>query len=415
MSRVAVVGAGISGLAAAYYLSQKHDVSVFERDDRIGGHTNTVTVDSSAGPLPVDTGFIVHNEKTYPNFCRLMNDLKVQTQPSDMSFAVSSGDGSFEYSSRGLRGFFAQTSNCLRASHYSLLKEILRFNREAPKFLHLNHESLDVTLEAFLTAGRYNEIFIERYLYPMAAAVWSMAPQDIGKFPSATLLQFFHNHGMLGIDTHPQWKTLKGGSNSYLPALTRPFEDRVHTGAKITRVVRNRPGIRLEFSDRPPLDFDHVVFACHGNQVLPMLAEPTDTERDVFQNFLTSRNEICLHTDAKMLPQRPAARASWNYRLSGKDRVALTYDMNRLQSLKVPENYCVSLNANGSIAPEKVIRKIVYHHPLYTRAAVGSQARWGEVSGLNRTHYCGAYWSYGFHEDGVRSALRVAAALGAYA
>jgi len=227
-----------------------------------------------------------------------------------------------------------------------------------------------------------------------------------------TLLRFFDNHGLLGINTHPQWKTLKGGSHSYLGPLMKPFRDRIHLNSKIRSVVRGLEGVRLEFADRPPLEFDHVVFACHGNQVLPLLAEPSNAERDVFGNFETSRNEVCLHTDIRMLPRRAAARASWNYRLSGRNTVDVTYDMNRLQSLDVAENYCVSLNANGSIAPGKIIRKMVYHHPMYTRAAVAAQARWSEVSGRGRTHFCGAYWFYGFHEDGVRSALRVASSLG---
>ena len=410
-SRVAVIGSGIAGLASAYYLSRKHDVTVFERDQHIGGHTNTILVESSTGPLPVDTGFIVHNDRTYPNFCRLMEELGVETQLSDMSFSVSSGDGSFEYSSGGLNGFFAQRGNYLKPSHFLLLKEILRFNREAPKFLQ-RVDADSVTMQSFLDEGRYHPVFIERYLYPMASAVWSMSPEVMGCFPAMTLLRFFDNHGLLAVQNHPQWKTLKGGSHSYLAPLTKPFCNRIQLNAKIRSVTRCPDHVRLEFDDRPALTFDHVVFACHGNQVLPLLADPTDREHGVFDSFETSRNEACLHTDVRMLPQRPAARASWNYRLTGRNSVDVTYDMNRLQTLNVPEQYCLSLNVNGSIAPEKVIRKMVYHHPIFTRAAVRAQARWSEVSGLNRTHFCGAYWFYGFHEDGVRSAQRVAATLG---
>ena len=408
LRRIAVIGSGISGLSAAYYLSRAGEVTMFEKDVRMGGHTHTVMV----GQTPIDTGFIVHNDKTYPNFCRLMAVLGVQTQTSDMSFGVRSESGDFEYSSRGLGGFFAQRSNWMRPSHYMLFKEILRFNREGPKFLRERSDESGVTLGEFLEAGRYQQIFIERYLYPMASAVWSMAPQDMAGFPALTLLRFFDNHGMLGISTHPQWKTLKGGSHSYFEPLTRPFRARIHTGVNIRSVVRHADGVRLLFENHTA-EFDEVVFACHGNQILPLLADATAQERDVLQHFETSRNEAVLHTDVRMLPRREAARASWNYCLARDGGVNLTYDMNRLQSLTGDVNYCVSLNApSGAIAPERVIRKMIYHHPLYTRAAVDAQARWHEVSGQNRTHFCGAYWFYGFHEDGVRSALRVASALG---
>lgn len=408
LRRIAVIGSGISGLSAAYYLSRAGEVTMFEKDVRMGGHTHTVMV----GQTPIDTGFIVHNDKTYPNFCRLMAVLGVQTQTSDMSFGVRSESGDFEYSSRGLGGFFAQRSNWMRPSHYMLFKEILRFNREGPKFLRERSDESGVTLGEFLEAGRYQQIFIERYLYPMASAVWSMAAQDMAGFPALTLLRFFDNHGMLGISTHPQWKTLKGGSHSYFEPLTRPFRARIHTGVNIRSVVRHADGVRLLFENHTA-EFDEVVFACHGNQILPLLADATAQERDVLQHFETSRNEAVLHTDVRMLPRREAARASWNYCLARDGGVNLTYDMNRLQSLTGDVNYCVSLNApSGAIAPERVIRKMIYHHPLYTRAAVDAQARWHEVSGQNRTHFCGAYWFYGFHEDGVRSALRVASALG---
>ena len=408
LRRIAVIGSGISGLSAAYYLSRAGEVTMFEKDARMGGHTHTVMV----GQTPIDTGFIVHNDKTYPNFCRLMVELGVQTHASDMSFGVRSESGDFEYSSRGLGGFFAQRSNLLRPSHYMLFKEILRFNREGPKFLRERGDESGVTLGEFLEAGRYQQIFIERYLYPMAAAVWSMPAAQMAGFPALTLLRFFDNHGMLGISTHPQWKTLKGGSHSYFEPLTKPFRERIHTGVNIRSVVRHADGVRLLFENHTA-EFDEVVFACHGNQILPLLADATAQERDVLQHFETSRNEAVLHTDVRMLPRREAARASWNYCLSRDGGVNLTYDMNRLQSLTGDVNYCVSLNAaSGAIAPERVIRKMIYHHPLYTRAAVDAQARWHEVSGQNRTHFCGAYWFYGFHEDGVRSALRVASALG---
>jgi predicted NAD/FAD-binding protein len=411
--RIAVIGSGISGMAAAYYLSRKHEVFLFERDERIGGHTHTVTVESSRGPLAVDTGFIVHNDRTYPNFVKLLAELSVETQPSDMSFAVACRSSGFEYSSRGLNGFFAQRANLLRVDQYRLLREIVRFNREAPKLLD-NPAAETMTLGDVIEQGRYPALFTERYLYPMAAAVWSMSTEAIRGFPALTLVRFFDNHGMLGIDTHPRWKVIRGGSRSYLGPITAPYRDRIYIGANIQSVARDEAAVTLRFHDRPAMSFDQVAFACHGNQILPLLESPTGAERDILGRFATSRNEVCLHTDSSLLPRRRRARASWNYNLSPDPAVGttLTYHMNRLQSLAVAEDYCVTLNDNGSIDPAKVLRRLVYYHPLYDSAAVQAQARWNEISGLHRTHFCGAYWFYGFHEDGLNSALRVARALG---
>ncbi len=413
MNSIAVIGSGIAGMAAAHYLSRGNTVHLFEKEDRIGGHTRTVEVDSSRGRLPVDTGFIVHNDRTYPNLVRLLAELGVDRQLSDMSFAVTCRRTGFEYSSRGVRGFFAQRSNLLRPRHYRLLLEILRFNREALRALEAP-QLADVTLAEFLDHGRYSPAFRQRYLYPMASAVWSTSLSAMQSFPAATLIRFFHNHGMLGIYTHPQWKVIRGGSRSYIPPLTAPYRGRIALGAGVTRIERSSTGVTLRFADRPPLTFDEVVLACHGDEVLPLLASPTPEEREVFQCFVTSRNEVCLHTDASILPKRTDARASWNYSLGtgGEEAPTLTYHMNRLQSLPVPEDYCVTLNAIRALDPERVLQTAITHHPLYTRNAIRAQRRWEEVSGKNRTHYCGAYWFYGFHEDGLNSALRVGRALG---
>ncbi len=411
MKRIAVIGSGISGLSAAYYLSRRHEVHVFERDNRLGGHTHTVLAESASGPVPVDTGFIVHNDRTYPNFCRLMAELGVETQPSDMSFAVTEPGGAFEYSSRGLSGFFAQKSNWFSVQHYTLLREILRFNREAPKILN-DPEAEEMTLGEFLEAGGYSPVFVDRYLIPMAGAVWSMAPEVMPMFPARTLVRFMQNHGMLGINTHPRWKVIRGGSHSYIAPLTARFRNRITAEASIASIERSDLGVTLQFRDRPALQFDEVVFACHGDQILPLLAQPTDTERNVLSGFTTSRNETCLHTDSALLPRRAAARASWNYLLGDRGKVTVTYHMNRLQSLRTAEDFCVTLNANTAVDPGRVLRKMVYEHPLFTKAAIRAQDRWPEISGKNHTHYCGAYWFYGFHEDGVRSGMRVAEALG---
>jgi len=410
--RIAIIGSGISGLAAGWYLSRKHEVSLFEKEPRLGGHTNTVMVENSGDPIPVDTGFIVHNDRTYPNLVRLLSELGVETQPSDMSFSVSCRKTGFEYSSRGINGFFAQRSNLMRREHYLLLAEILRFNRTAPELLDRPGVE-SATIGDVIDEGRYHKAFTDRYLLPMASAVWSMSLDSIRSFPALTLLRFFHNHGMLGINTHPKWKVIRGGSHTYIPLLTAPFRERIFVDTRITSVSRQESSVTLNFQDRPEMTFDQVVFACHGDQVLTLLTEPTATEYDVLGNFKTSRNLATLHTDSSLLPRHDAARASWNYNLGLAENyaVTLTYHMNRLQSLKTVKDYCVTLNGEDAIDTAKVLRTIVYHHPLYTQEAVRTQNRWSEISGKNRTHYCGAYWFYGFHEDGLNSALRVARAL----
>lgn len=419
MAHIAVIGAGISGLTAAYCLSREHRVTVLERANRIGGHTNTVVVDSENGPIAVDTGFIVHNRRTYPNFCRLMHELGVETQPSDMSFAVTTGraadrESEFEYSSGGLNGFFAQRSNLLRWRHYRLLKEILRFNRSAPQLLE-NLDHANPTLGEYLESEGYPEEFVDRYLFPMASAIWSATPQLMRSFPAHTLIRFFVNHGLLAVSGHPPWRTIKGGSHSYLVPLTRPFQDGIRTGVQIKQVTRSSNGVRVayetETGDNGSQDFDHVVFACHGNQILPMLGDASPREREILSAFSTSKNEAVLHTDESVLPRRTRARASWNYLLGANNRITVTYDMNRLQRLTTKQRYCVTLNPAGQVDEGKVIRRMFYFHPIFSHAAIQAQARWPEISGVQRTHFCGAYWRYGFHEDGVVSALRVVEAI----
>jgi len=393
-------------MAAAYYLSRRHEVTLFEREARLGGHTRTVTANSSAGPVSIDIGFIVHNRVTYPNFCKLLDELGVETQPSDMSFGVSDPQSGFEYSSRGLRGFFAQSQNLFRPEHYGLLREIVRFNREAPGLRE------ELGLGEFLRAGDYSREFISRYLYPMASAIWSMPQNEIEHFPAMTLVRFFENHGLFAIRNHPCWYTVRGGSQSYIPKLTAPYAGRIRLSARIESIARTPAGVWIAFQGGERERFDELVVACHGDQVLPLLADATPAERAVFGQFRTTRNEVCLHTDESMLPRRAAARASWNYLLHDGETVTLTYDMNRLQSLYTEEQFCVTLNRTGHIRSSDIVLQTEFRHPVFDRATTAAQERWGEVSGRQNTHYCGAYWFYGFHEDGVRSALRVARALG---
>jgi predicted NAD/FAD-binding protein len=412
MSRIAVIGAGISGLAAAYLLSRKHEVSLFEREPRLGGHTHTHQIDTSIGVRPIDTGFIVYNDRTYPNLVKLFAELGIEREKSDMSFGVSCQATGIEYSSRGLRGFFATRRNIVRPAHYRFFSEILRFNRESTEFLKRPDLS-EITLREYLTTNRFDGDFARLYLYPMASAVWSTSLEEMEDFPALTLLRFFDNHGFLTVNGHPQWYVLKGGSSSYIAPLTKPYRERVTVGANIASVTRAAGKVVLRFTDGGVQGFDEVVFACHAPQTLALLGDSSLEERRILGAFRTTANDTVLHKDSRLLPRSPHARASWNYHL-GRDRSmpTLTYHMNRLQNIAAPEHYCVTLNAKDRIASKSVLRELQYNHPLYTLDAVRAQARWGEISGRNSTHYCGAYWFYGFHEDGFNSAIRVARSLG---
>jgi len=412
MSRIAVIGSGIAGMSVAYLLSRKHEVWLYEREHRLGGHTHTHRVETSAGPRSIDTGFIVHNDRTYPNLVRLFHELGVERQKSEMSFGVSDTQSGMEYSSRGLGGFFATPSNLLRPAHYRLLRSILRFNRESTKLMQ-EGLPLEMTLGDYLRTYRFDADFARLYLYPMASAVWSTSFEEIDGFPASTLLQFFLNHGLLAVDNHPQWYAIKGGSSSYIEPLTRPYRDRIITSAAIKKVRGNERCSTVIFDDGREEIFDEVVFACRAPQALDLIDNPTLAELNILSCFKTSKNTAVLHTDERLLPRAKAARASWNYRLGEqKDATTVTYLMNRLQSLDTPEDYCVTLNDSGAIDPSKIICAATYDHPLFTVDAVQAQARWAEISGLRHLHFCGAYWFYGFHEDGFNSAIRVAKALG---
>jgi predicted NAD/FAD-binding protein len=414
--RIAVIGSGIAGLTAAYLLNRRHEVWLFERDDRFGGHTHTIQVtDPFGAPVALDTGFLVHNEQTYPNLIRLFRELGVETQPSDMSFSVHCPRTGFEYSSRGFDGFFAQRRNLVRPGHLRLLAEIVRFNRLAAGAVTTDGVSR-LTLGDFLDLHRFGGEFTDRYLYPMTSAIWSTSFAGIRRYPVSALLRFLTNHGMLSVGRPPEWRTVRGGSSQYLAPMLRPLGERAVHGAVVTEVARCGNQVVVTCRNRPPQRFDTVVFATHGDQVLGLLQNPNDAERDVLGAFQTTRNDTWLHSDASWLPVRPAARASWNYRLSADaaSPPSVTYHLNRLQRLPTMQPYCVTLNPDREIPAAHVIRRMTYEHPLYTLEALASQARWADISGRDRIHYCGAYWFNGFHEDGVRSGMRVAAALGVW-
>ena len=410
--KVAIVGAGVSGLVCAQLLSERHDVTLFEANDYAGGHTNTVRVDTENETHQVDTGFIVLNDRTYPRFERLLARLGVATQPSEMSFSVSDGTD-FEYNGASPNGLFARRSNLARPSFHRMVRDLLRFNREAPALVGLNGSG--PTLGEFLDDGGYSAEFVQRLIVPQASAVWSADPASMWEFPASMLAEFFANHGMFGLTGRPNWLTVRGGSDRYVDAIVRPLGDRVRLSTPVARVERQDEHVDVTPAGGEPERFDELIVAAHSNQALRMLSDPTGAEAEVLGAIPYQQNEAVLHTDRSLLPRRRRAWASWNFHLRDEpaDRTTVTYHMNRLQSLRAERELCVTLNQTEAIDPASIIRTIRYDHPVYTPAGLAAQRRWREVSGVRRTHYCGAYWGYGFHEDGVASALRVCAAFGA--
>lgn len=404
--RIAIVGAGIAGLVAAHRLHPEHDVTVYEASHHVGGHTNTVRVDLADETHWVDTGFIVHNDRNYPRFESLLGELGVATQPSRMSFSVSDGHGGFEYSGTP-RGVFAQRSHLTSRRFLRMLADLRRFNSEARSLL-AGPPDRGPSLRELLGRGGYSEWFVERLIVPQAAAVWSADPQQMWSFPAAFLAHFFHNHGMLGFTDRPRWRTVTGGSRRYVEEITRPLTGRIRTSAPVRAVTRGAGSVEVAAEGCQTERFEEVVIAAHSDQALAILTDASPRERELLGAIPYRHNEAVLHTDASIMPRRRAAWASWNYHLTPRPAAGaqLTYWMNNLQSLRTRTNFFVTLNRSDQIEPAKVIRRISYAHPVFTPEGAAAQRRHAEISGVNRTHYCGAYWRWGFHEDGVVSALR---------
>ena len=406
--KIAIIGTGIAGNYAAYRLAPDHDITVFEADDRIGGHTNTVEVDDGGRSLPVDTGFIVFNDKTYPNFLALLDELGVASQDSDMSFSVSGGRSGMEYNGSSLNGLFAQRSNLLRPSFYRMLRDILRFNREAPDLL--GGPDFGLTLGDYLDSKGYSRQFVDGYVLPMGSAIWSATAERMRAMPAVFFVRFFQNHGLLSVNDHPQWRVIRGGSARYVEKLVAGHRDRVRLNAAVHSVRRSTDHVEVRADGCEPERFDRVFFACHSDQALAMLADPTPAEREVLGAIGYQRNEAVLHTDTSLMPKRRRAWAAWNYNIPGDadrldGKVTLTYNMNILQNLDTRRDYCVTLNNTGAIDPDRILKVIDYDHPVFTERAVAAQGRHREINGARRSYFCGAYWRYGFHEDGVVSAM----------
>ena len=411
--RVAIVGAGVSGLVAAYLLHREHDITVFEAGTYAGGHVNTVPVQTESGSYQVDTGFIVFNEANYPNFRRLLKRLGIGEQASEMSFSVSSRHDDFEYSSAGANAIFAKRSNLVRPSFYRMLIDKVRFHREFRRLLE--HVGEGPTLGEFLDARRYSRTFVDRLIVPEVAAVWSAATEQSRAFPAKYLAQFLDNHGLLQVGGHPRWATVPGGSARYVEALTRTFRRHIRLGSPVRSIDRAEDWVDITPHHGEPERFDRVIIATHSDQALHMLSDPTPREREMLTAFEYQSNDVALHTDRAMLPRRRRAWASWNYHVLDRDSgsSAVTYHMNRLQAINSPEQFCVTLNNTAGIDHSKIMQTFTYQHPVFTHRSVRAQEQHASLLGANRTYYCGAYWGYGFHEDGVTSALRVAAHFGA--
>ena len=401
--KIAVIGTGISGNVAAYHLNKEHDITVFEANDYVGGHTHTHDIESNGKSYRVDSGFIVFNHKTYPNFIKLLAELGIDEQLSNMSFSVKCEKSGLEYMGSTLNSLFAQRRNLLRPSFWKMILEILRFNREASALA--TEDIDDITLGEYLKQGNYSRTFIDYYLIPMAAAVWSADLQVMYHFPARYLIRFFQNHGLLSVNNRPDWYVIKGGSNTYTKALTAPFSDRIRLSTPVEKIQRTGEGVVIT-SSRGEEHFDAVFIASHSDQALAMLADPSELEQQVLGAISYQDNEVLLHTDSSVMPRRKLAWAAWNYHLLNGEQgsVPVTYNMNILQGFDCPEQFCVTLNNSSAIDQSKVIKRMNYQHPVYTPQSVAAQSRQAEIN-CDRTFYCGAYWRYGFHEDGVVSAL----------
>ena len=412
--RIAIVGTGISGLVCAHLLHREHDVTVFEADARPGGHTNTVRVELPGETHDVDTGFIVFNERNYPAFTRLLDRLGVASHPSDMSFSMVDERIGLEWCGTSARTLFAQRRNLARPAFHRMLVDVARFNHVARRLLDERDDS-DATLADLLSTGRWSRGFVDWYLVPLGSAIWSADPQTFLHFPASTFARFFDNHGLLGLSGRPQWQTVAGGAARYVDAILAPLGDRVRLSTPVEKITRRDPGVELLAAGAPPETFDHVIVATHSDQALDVLSDATDTEREVLGAVAYQPNVATLHTDTRMLPRHRRAWASWNYhRLRDiTDRATVTYHLNRLQGLRSEHEICLTLNRPDAIDPQRVLATFGYAHPVFDAAAVRAQRRAAEINGRNGTSFCGAYWGYGFHEDGVQSALRVCEQFGA--
>jgi predicted NAD/FAD-binding protein len=418
--KVAIIGSGISGLTAAYLLNQKYEVTVFEAADRLGGHTATIDVNLEGKEYKIDTGFIVFNDWTYPNFKKLLSLIGVTYQPTSMGFSVSSEVNGLEYSGKGLNTLFAQRRNFFNVKHWRMIRDILRFNQESPRDVEQGGKYSEMTLAEYLRDKKYSTAFIDYYLIPMGSAIWSASVDVMENFPLQFFVRFFRNHGLLSVKNRPQWHVIKGGSRSYIAPMILGFKDRIKLSSPIKKILRKDDHVSLVGINNETHKFDQVVIATHSDQALSMLADANQSEKNVLGNIAYQSNEVVLHTDTGLLPKNKSTWSSWNYRIvdeaeqSSTAPPVLTYNMNILQGINADKTFCVTLNKKEAIDPQKIIGRYYYDHPVFSFDTINAQKQWPAVNGINRTWFCGAYWGNGFHEDGVVSGMRVAEQFGCY-
>lgn len=417
--KIAIIGSGISGLSCAYLLNRQHDITVFEASDSIGGHTATKDVKVNGQDYAIDTGFIVYNDWTYPNFIKLLNELRVETQPTDMSFSVHCENSGLEYGGSNLNTLFAQRRNLFRPHYWQMLRDILRFNKAAVEHLDSKQVDPNSTLEDYLQQHHYSKAFIHDYLIPMGSAIWSASTKETLKFPLVFFIRFLKNHGLLSVNHRPQWHVISGGSRAYLAPLTARFREKIKTNCAVETVTRSEQGVNIKIKGGDAEIFDQVVFACHSDQALALLNDSSAKEQRLLSAIPYKNNEVILHTDTRLLPKRKLAWSSWNYLKTSDATIdqqpappVLTYNMNILQGIVAPETFCVTLNATDKIDATKILGRYQYAHPVFSLASEAAVNNWDTINGVNRTWFCGAYWGNGFHEDGVNSAVKVAEALG---
>jgi predicted NAD/FAD-binding protein len=410
MKKIAIIGSGISGLTAAYLLSKKHEVTVFERNNYIGGHTATVDIEKSGELHAIDTGFIVFNDKTYPHFLALLNEIGIGKVPTEMSFSVHNCETGLEYNGHNLNTLFAQRRNLFRPKFWRLVKNILRFNKLCKKIYQEDIYYDGLTLGQFLEEHQFSDFFAEHYILPMGAAIWSSSLAQMEDFEFKFFVKFFNNHGLLNIADRPQWYVIPGGSRSYLSPLCESFKDRIYTNIHIDSITRNDNNVQLHFNDSTNKIYDDVIIACHSDQALALLGDASEDEKAVLSAMPYSENSVILHTDKRLLPVREKAWASWNYQFSN-DRTkaaSVTYNMNILQGIESDTTFCVTLNQKQDIDPNSILREFTYHHPIFSSSSIQAQQLRHKICGVKNTHFAGAYWHNGFHEDGVKSAVEVA-------
>ena len=410
--KIAIIGTGISGLTSAYLLSKEHIVHVYEAQEYIGGHVHTLPVHLNGISYEIDTGFIVFNDRTYPNFNKLLNKINVLSQPTSMSFSVKCETTGLEYNGTSLNGLFAQRLNLLKPSFLLMVKDILRFNRDAKEFLTDSVE--EITFGEFLNRGGYSNALKNNYALPMASAIWSAKSKVIENANFRFFAQFFENHGMLNISDRPQWRVIKGGSKQYTLKLIEPITNKIRINSPVDKIIRKNKGIEVVYNKQQKELYDRVIIATHSDQALKMIENPSNAEIEILSSIPYQTNVAHLHWDCSVLPKQKNAWASWNYFKPNKlkDETTVTYYMNMLQSLNIPRNICVSLNMEEHIDPKKIYKKIIYQHPVFTSQAILAQKRHKEIDGVDKIHFCGAYWGSGFHEDGINSALSVCKAFG---